>query len=123
MSLQAFGQQILTPFNHNRLWQSSFDKNTNRSLKLASLVANKIYSVNGRRYQVGRGALLLKTPESGTSSDYAYGAKGIPIAYTVKLPGGRKSVFEVPESELNAILTESFEGFLQVVKFVSNAEK
>ena len=78
------------------------------------LVANRIFRVNRTRYQVAIGGNI--SPESGTSSDYAFDKYQLPVAYTIKLPSGGVSGYEVPASRLDAILSETFEGFLAVTK-------
>lgn len=118
LSLQTFGQQILYPYNFNRYVR---DRRAVQLLSFGLKIADKIRSVHGRRYRVGKGAWLMSNPESGTSSDYAYGAKKIPYAFTVKLPSGGSSGYEVPESKLDEILSESFEGFLLSARLVSKA--
>lgn len=81
-------------------------------------MAKKIESVNGRTYAYGVGGKLSK-PENGTSSDYAYGDMKIPLAFTVKLPAGKEKPYEIPESELSDILTETFYGFLVFAEHVA----
>ena len=115
LSLQAYGQQILTPYNYANVVGS----NQQELLSLAKKMAKEIESINGRKYSYGVGAKLSQ-PENGTSSDYAYGKKKIPLTFTVRLPAGpKKKPYEVPESDLTDILTESFYGFLAGAKYVA----
>lgn len=114
LSLQAFGQQILTPFNY----APEVGQNHQELISLGEEVAKKIHSYNDRTYTYGAGGRLLENPEHGTSSDYAYGAKNVPLAFTIKLPGGGENGYEVSEDQLDGILTETWFGFLEFVEYV-----
>jgi murein tripeptide amidase MpaA len=118
ISLQAHGQQILTPYNYAPV----NGDNHRESMMLASKVARKIKEFNDREYKFGPGGRLLETPERGTSSDYAHGVKNVPLAFTVKLPAGGDSGYEVPEDQLDSILTESWFGFLEFVNHINTED-
>lgn len=119
LSLQAFGNQILTPYSYARV-----NYPENRRLQILGYnVAAAIRRTYGRWYQVGQGARLLRSPEFGTSTDYAFGAAKIPAAFTIKLPRGGPSGFEVPANQLDRILSETFPGFLDFVKFVGKPNR
>lgn len=109
ISLQAYGQQILVPYNYAPI----VGENHHEAIELGEEVAKKIHSFNGRTYSYGNGARLLENPEHGTSSDYAYGAAHAKLAYTVKLPAGGETGYDVPEDQLDGILTETWFGFLE----------
>lgn len=111
LSLQSFGTQILTPYNYA---VESY-RGQREITRIAYRIANAIRKINRTYYRVGQGARLLPSPESGTSSDYAFGFAKIPVAVTVKLPRGGETGYEVPEEALDGILTESFVGFLELV--------
>lgn len=114
LSLQSFGQQILVPYNY----APEVGENHNELISLSEEVAKTIHSFNGRTYTYGTGARLLESPEHGTSSDYAYGARKVPLAFTLKLPAGEKSGYEVTEEQLDGILTETWFGFLKFAQHV-----
>lgn len=113
LSLQGFGQKILIPYNYGpeaprigplRNW--------------ALRAAVRIYRFNRTWYPVAVGGKT--SPEFGTSSDYAFGKSKVPAAYTVKLPRGGETGYEVPENKLDSILTESFEGLLEFIRLPRN---
>lgn len=116
LSLQSFGNQILTPYNY-----AVEDYQGQRELtRLGYRVAEAIRKINRTTYRVGVGARLLASPEFGTSSDYAFGAAKIPAAFTIKLPRGGETGYDVPEDKLDGILTETFVGFLEIVTALVN---
>ena len=115
VSLQAYGQQILAPYNYAPISGDNHEE----SIALAEEVAKEIHTFNGRTYTYGIGARLLEEPERGTSSDYAHGVRHIPLAYTVKLPAGGETGYDVSEEQLDGILTESWFGFLKLAEHLT----
>lgn len=59
-------------------------------------------------YTVGAASLTLY-PNSGSSRDWAHGALGIPLSYTVELPG-RGYGFLLPIEDVESVVKETFEG-------------
>jgi hypothetical protein len=110
ISLQAFGQKILVPFNYG----NGFIRRQQDLLNWGRKIAARIYRINRTRFQVAVGYRV--SPESGTPSDFAAGKLRIPVTYTIELPRGGATGYEVPESKLDGILEESFEGFLEITK-------
>lgn len=106
--MQAFGQKILLPFNYGQQYvPRQYDL-----YRWAQYIASRIYRVNNTRYEVATGYRASR--ESGTPSDYAFGKLRIPVAYTIELPRGGSSGYEIPEDQLDFVLRESFEGFLAI---------
>lgn len=54
-------------------------------------------------------ASLTLYSNSGSSRDWAHGALGIPLSYTVELPG-RGYGFVIPIEEVESVVKETFEG-------------
>lgn len=118
VSLQAHGQQILTPFNYAPIVGDNHEEH----MQLCKDVADRIESFYGTEYTYGPGGELLENPERGTSSDYAHGHQHVPLAFTIKLPGGGENGYDVPESDLDHILTETWFGFLKFIEHASLEE-
>lgn len=111
ISLQAFGQQILLPYNYF----NTVSGNHAAKLALANQAATAIRTLNPSRvYSVGVGA-ALRGNSFGTSTDYAKGFLTVEYVYTFMLPRGGTSGFEVPEAEMPAILNESFAGIYAIL--------
>jgi hypothetical protein len=112
ISLQAFGQQILLPYNYFNTPGS----NHAAKLAIANQAATAIRAVNPARvYSVGIGA-ALRGNSFGTSTDYAKGFLTIDNVFTFMLPSGGTSGFEVPESEITGISAETFAGLYAITR-------
>lgn len=58
-------------------------------------------------------------PFSGTSTDWAYGTKGIPIVLCVELPSrDTPKLFELPEGMILRTSAELLDGFIGLIKAV-----
>lgn len=113
LSIQAFGQFIMTPYNHVPAGGFNFFELQN----LGRRVSSAIQSVNSRVYQVGTGGGLAGT-EPGTPSDFAF-SRGINLSFTWRLPRGGTTGFDVPEREISGIVAETFVGFLEFANHVA----
>lgn len=119
MSLQAFGEQVLMPFSHT----GSGGGNQALLTSLANRFAAAVRNQNPQRnYQVGVGG-VLRSPQSGTVTDYALGFLGIDYVYTIMLPRGGVSGFDPPTSAIKEIGGETFYGLLEFANFLIGAKK
>lgn len=116
VSLQAFGQQILMPFSHSNVAGG----NTVALTNLANRIAARIQTINSRPYQVGV-AGALRTPQSGTSTDYALGFIGIPYVYTFTVPSGGSTGFDPPTTLISGVGSEIFYGLLEIANYLIGA--
>lgn len=117
LSLQAFGQQIAIPYNYFAVGT----QNQAALQNLAAQAANAIRSAPGQRaYTVGVGG-ILNGVEGGTSLDFAYESRRIPLSFTLRLPSGGSTGWDVPENQLPAILSETFRGFLVFAQHVASS--
>ncbi|HEK85725.1 MAG TPA: hypothetical protein ENO29_05165 [Candidatus Aminicenantes bacterium] len=80
ISYHSFSQSILYPWGYANLPAEKEDL----FQQLASTMADLIYRVNGRRYEVGRASASLYLT-NGNFTDWAYGFFQIP-AFTIELP-------------------------------------
>ncbi|KAJ8932657.1 hypothetical protein NQ314_014534 [Rhamnusium bicolor] len=74
--------------------------------------------VNGTNYTVGNSAELLYT-SAGCSDDYAKSV-GIELSYTIELPGGGTSGFDLPPEDILSTVEETWEGFKAYHQYVEN---
>lgn len=59
---------------------------------------------------------------AGSSDDWNMSA-GVPLAYTVELPGGGSFGFDMPPSRIQSTVTELFEGIRVYGQYVANNKK
>jgi hypothetical protein len=116
ISLQAYGEQILLPYNYLNIGGG----NTAALTAVANRAIAAIRTRNpARNYQVGIGA-ALRTPQQGTSTDYVKGRVGTEYVFTFMLPrGSGPSGFEVTEAEMPALLSETFLGLTEMAAYLS----
>jgi hypothetical protein len=116
ISLQAYGEQILLPYNYFNIGGG----NTAALTAVANRAVAAIRTRNpARNYQVGIGAALRAT-QRGTSTDYVKGRVGIEYVFTYMLPrGGGATGFEVTEAELPGIVSETFFGLHEMALHLS----
>lgn len=106
----------MVPYNYaNEQYESQ-----RQLMRLGQNFATAIRESHQTIYRVGPGARLM-TPEFGTSSDYAFGEAKVSVAFTIKLPRGGATGFEVPEEDLDQILTETWNGFLRLATLIAGA--
>lgn len=82
---------------------------------VAQRASNAISNYRGTRYTIGSSSNLLYEA-SGGLDDWAYGSLGIPLSYTVELPGNG---FSVPSHEILHIGRETYAGFVEFIRHVS----
>lgn len=117
LSLQAFGQQITIPYNYLAVGT----QNQAALLNLGNQAAAAIRTAPSQRsYAVGVGGVLSGI-ESGTSLDFAYEIRRIPLSFTLRLPRGGSTGWDFPQSELSPVLTEAFRGFLVFARHVATS--
>jgi hypothetical protein len=110
VSLQAFGEQILTPFSSENVGGGD----QVAILNVANRIANAIRLRNpARNYVTGIGG-ALRTPQFGTVTDYALGQVRVPYVFTIMLPSGGASGFEPPTTQISSIGSETFYGLLEI---------
>ncbi len=109
VSLQAFGEQILTPFSSGAIGGG----NQGAMFGLGNRVSTAIRARNpARNYIVGI-AGSVRAPEFGTVTDYALNGARIPYVFTIRLPAGGASGFEPPTTAISGIGSETFYGLLE----------
>jgi Zinc carboxypeptidase len=114
LSLQAFGQQITIPYNYVAIGS----QNQAVLTTLGNQVAAAIRSQPAQRtYAVGVGG-ALNGLESGTSLDFAYELRRIVKSFTMRLPRGGATGWDVPAAQLPALMSETFEGILVFLRNV-----
>ncbi|XP_044732015.1 carboxypeptidase B-like isoform X2 [Chrysoperla carnea] len=87
-------------------------------------VARRANAVANKRYTVGSSTNVLYSAAGG-SDDWFKGVAGVNLSYTIELPGGGLSGFDLPPSRIDEVVQETFEmvkvfaGYIQE-KFLYN---
>lgn len=114
LSLQVGGPEILYPYNYLEL----VAPNSDQLITLANQVAAVIYAQPSKRtYKVGSGG-MTRGLTTGTSLDYAFVSKNIHLSYDFMLPSGGENTWNVPETQISEIVSETFQGFLVFADYV-----
>lgn len=109
ISLQAFGELIVTPFSNDNIGGGDQVAMTN----VANRIRNAIHGRNSaRNYQVGI-AGGLRPAEFGTVTDFALSQLRIPYVFTIFLPAGGVTGFDPPTTQIAPIASETFYGLLE----------
>ncbi|XP_075163681.1 carboxypeptidase B [Haematobia irritans] len=112
LDVHSFGKFIFYPFGYAR---NAFAPTRSFLHQVAQRAASQIAKYRGTIYTVGTSANILYEA-SGGLDDYAYGNLGIPMSFTLELPGEN---FQVASSDIIHICKETFAGFVEFVRHVS----
>ncbi|KAI9586022.1 hypothetical protein GQX74_001869 [Glossina fuscipes] len=114
IALHAAAQAVLIPWAFTKMRP----KHYNELLQVADAFADASFRRYHTRYICATMANVLKLV-SGTSTDWAHGVKGIPIALCLELPGkGTPRRFELPEEMILRVGAELVDGFIGMIKAV-----
>ncbi|EDW68995.1 carboxypeptidase B isoform X1 [Drosophila virilis] len=112
LDVHSFGKFIFYPYGYAR---NTVPPTVGTLRSVASRAANQIGKYRGTRYTIGTSASILYEA-SGSLDDFAYGSLGIPLSYTVELPGDE---FHVPSYDIIHVCKETFAGFVEFIRHVS----
>uniref|UniRef100_A0A1A9ZLG4 Peptidase M14 domain-containing protein n=1 Tax=Glossina pallidipes TaxID=7398 RepID=A0A1A9ZLG4_GLOPL len=117
VALHAAGQAVITPWSYTKEEQP---KDHKELMEVAKAFVEAAYPRFRTRYVYGPAAEILNTGEfCGTSTDWAYGVKNIPISLGIELPGkGTKKPFELPTESILRVSTEFLDGLVGMIKAV-----
>ncbi|XP_054735626.1 carboxypeptidase B [Anastrepha obliqua] len=112
LDVHSFGKFLFYPFGYSK---NAVAPTRNLLHSVAQRAANQIAKYRGTHYTIGTSAGILYEA-SGGLDDYAYGNLGIPMSFTVELPGEN---FQVATSDIIHICKETFAGFIEFIRHVS----
>uniref|UniRef100_A0A1A9WWA5 Peptidase M14 domain-containing protein n=1 Tax=Glossina brevipalpis TaxID=37001 RepID=A0A1A9WWA5_9MUSC len=114
VALHAPAQCILCPWTHTKVPP----KNYKEMIFVAKAFASALRMRYGTKYKCGSSAKILRQ-FTGGSKDWAYAVKGIPITFTIELPGkGTKSRFKLPSKKILPVGKELLDGFVGMIEAV-----
>ncbi|XP_005187959.2 carboxypeptidase B [Musca domestica] len=112
LDVHSFGKFIFYPYGYAR---NAFAPTRSFLHQVALRASSQIAKYRGTSYTVGTSANILYEA-SGGLDDYAYGNLGIPMSFTLELPGEN---FQVASNDIIHICKETFAGFVEFVRHVS----
>uniref|UniRef100_A0A1B0G6G4 Peptidase M14 domain-containing protein n=1 Tax=Glossina morsitans morsitans TaxID=37546 RepID=A0A1B0G6G4_GLOMM len=117
IALHAAGQAVITPWAYTKEEQP---KDHKELMEVAKAFVEAAYPRFRTKYIYGPAAEILKVGEfCGTSTDWAYGVKNIPISLGIELPGkGRYKPFELPTESILRVSIELLDGLVGMIKAV-----
>lgn len=105
LTFHSYGNYLLYPWGYTSALPSDW-----RVLDaLAQDVGSAIRAVAGTRYTIGSSTNVLYAAAGG-SDDWVKGVGGVALSYTIELPGGGSTGFDLPASRILAVVRETFEG-------------
>lgn len=105
MTFHSYGQYLLYPWGYT----DSLPDDAHELNGLAVRVEKAIREIRGTRYKIGSSTNVLYAAAGG-SDDWAKAVAGIQLSYTIELPGGGSSGFDLPPSKILKVVSETFEG-------------
>lgn len=105
LTFHSYGQYILYPWGYDGV----FPDNKAELDQLGRKAAAAIATIYGTEYTVGSSATALY-PAAGGSDDWCMGVAGVPLTYTIELPGGGYWGFDLPEEEIEGVCSETWAG-------------
>lgn len=105
LTFHSYGQYILYPWGYDGV----FPDNVKELDSVGRKAGAAIEAVYGSEYTVGSSATALY-PAAGGSDDWVKAIAGVPLAYTIELPAGGSTGFDLPPSKLQQVCTETLEG-------------
>lgn len=119
MAIHSYGSYFLYPYGYD----GSNPSNVNELHSLGVQVANAIDSLaasGSTKYLVGNSGTALNYFAAGASDDWAMGVGDVSLAYTLELPGGGSSGFDLPPSRINQVVRETWGGVVVLARYVIN---
>lgn len=116
LSFHSYGPYFLYPWGY--IESAAENGDVQQAVADAAAAAINAYN-SSTEYTVGAAALTLYA-NSGSSRDWAHGALGIPLSYTVELPG-RGNGFLLPIEEVESVVKETYEGVKVFAEYVKNS--
>ena len=114
LAVHSFGQYILYPWGYT----SALPENAPELHALGLRVEAAIRAVAGTAYTVGSSTNVLYAA-AGASDDWMKAIGGIDLSYTLELPGGGISGFDLPASRIIPVVEETWEGIVEFQRYIN----
>lgn len=103
ISFHNYGNAILYPWGVNEVGNTLLNKNELHDLGVG------VSQALTTKYKVGSTLNIMYTTP-GQSMDWLKSELGIPLVYTIELPGGGDGGFDLEEEEILPVVTDMFKG-------------
>ncbi|KAK4877366.1 hypothetical protein RN001_009872 [Aquatica leii] len=113
LTFHSYGNYLLYPWGYT----SALPENHVELQSIAEDVNAAIVQAGGDEYTIGSSTNVLYIA-SGGSDDWAKGAAGVQLAYTIELPGGGAQGFDPPPSLITPIVRETFPGIVVYGEYI-----
>jgi len=107
LSFHSFGQYILYPWGYTR----KLPEDDAKLREVGEIGHSAIRESTGTKYTVGSTVEVLYEAAGG-SHDYTKGELGIKLSYTLELPGGGLTGFDLPAGRIKGVISETFTAVL-----------
>lgn len=115
ISFHCYGAMLLYPYSY----QNKLPPNYALFDKLAKGFKKKIFQYSGTSYVEGPSATTIYE-SAGSSDDWMYGVAGVPLSFTIELPGDS---FEADPSTIKRTVEETMIGINYLAKTVIDMVK
>lgn len=115
LTFHSWGQYLLYPWGYT----SSLPSDWQELDDLAVQVDNAIASLAGTRYTIGSSTNVLYAAAGG-SDDWCKGVGGVALSYTIELPGGGSTGFDLPPSRIDPVVRETWLGVVVYHDYILN---
>lgn len=119
LAMHSHGSYFLYPFGYD-------GSPTPDDAELHSLGLQVAAAIDGaalpgsQKYLVGNSGAALNYLAAGASDDYAYAVGETKLAYTLELPSGGSSGFDLPPARIDQVVKESWQGIIVLARYVIN---
>lgn len=114
IDFHSYGELLLYPWGY--IEEAPENEEELQSLGEAIAAAISAYNPSAD-YIVGVSSITIY-PTSGDTTDWLYGALGVPLTYTIELPG-RGYGFLLPVEDIEEVVKETFEGVRVLGEYVA----
>lgn len=116
VDFHSYGQLILYPWGYIE----EAPENGDELQAVGEAIAAGINAYNSSTvYTVGVSSITIY-PTSGDTTDWVYGALGVPLSFTIELPDYGYG-FTLPAEYIEPIVRETFEGIRALEEYVSGS--
>ncbi|KAF4527790.1 hypothetical protein B566_EDAN015228 [Ephemera danica] len=117
-SVHSYGQYLLHPYGDS----TDLPPNVAELTRVGTDALDALQAVSGTRYTLGSVANVLYFAY-GSTTDWSYVQQGIDLSYTIELPGGGSAGFNPPPSDIQGVVTETWEAYKVFFQNIPNARR
>ncbi|XP_077289666.1 carboxypeptidase B-like [Arctopsyche grandis] len=120
LTIHSYGKYFMYPYAYD----GSSPPNVEELISLGNQVASTIDALaapGSEKYVVTNSADAMKYTSPGSSGDWAMGAGGVNLSYVIELPPkSEEPGFDLPPSDIEQVVKETWGGILVLARYVMN---